>query len=107
MLLARVQTTEVLVLSLIAYGLTGKLALDPVVVAWVADRVALTEPQAMGAVMGVFSFCGMSSAVVAPLVSGWIKDTTGSLEGALYLAAGLVVAGMIFAAMARDGIRDA
>ena len=96
------QSVEALVIALVAYGVTGKLALDPIVVAWLADRVSVTEPQAMGSVLGVFSFAGMSSAVVAPLVSGWIKDTTGSLEGALYLAAGLVLAGMVFAALARD-----
>ena len=101
-LVAGAGSPEVLMLALVAYGLTGKLALDPVSVSWVADRVSSTRPQAMGAVMGMFSFSGMSSAVVAPLVAGWIKDSTGSLQGALYLAAGVVLAGMVFAALAGE-----
>ena len=101
-LVASSQSLEMLLLALLAYGLTGKLALDPVSVSWVADRVSSTQPQALGAVMGLFSFSGMSSAVAAPLVSGLIKDSTGSLQGALYLAAGLVLAGMVFAALARE-----
>jgi MFS family permease len=105
LLLSRVQTLEALVIALVAYGLTGKLALDPVTVAWLGDRVAATEPQAIGAVMGVFSFSGMSSAVVAPLISGWVKDTTGSLEGALVLAAALVLVGTVFAALAGEASR--
>ena len=56
----------------------------------------------MGAVIGVFSYSGKFSAAVAPLVSGRIKDTTGSLQGALYLPAGWVVVGMLFVALATE-----
>ncbi|RLB33273.1 MAG: MFS transporter, partial [Deltaproteobacteria bacterium] len=34
---------------------------------------------------------GFLSAWVAPWVTGWIKDTTGSFSAGLYLASGLLV----------------
>lgn len=100
--LALVGSVESMVAALVIYGLVGKLALDPVILAWVGDRVLATQPQAMGAAVGVFSFSAMSSAVIAPLLSGWLKDMTGSLVTAFYLGAGIVLAGVLFGVIARE-----
>lgn len=101
--LALVGSVESMVAALVIYGLVGKLALDPVILSWVGDRVLATQPQAMGAAVGIFSFSAMSSAVIAPVVSGWLKDMTGSLVAAFYLGAGIVLAGVFFAVVAREG----
>jgi MFS family permease len=92
--LATVRSHVALILVLLAYGLTGKLAQDPVQIAWLTDHALASKPQALGAAIGVYSFSAMSSSVVAPLVSGWIKDQTGSLDGAFYLGALIVLAGV-------------
>ncbi len=101
-LLASARSIPALVLALLIYGLAGKLAIDPVLVSWVGDRATVTGPHSMGIAMGLFSFSGMSAAVVAPLVNGWIKDATGSLEGGLYLSAAVVLAGVAFTLTARE-----
>lgn len=56
----------------------------------------------MGSAMGVYSFAGMLSAILAPVISGWIKDVTGSLVAAFYLAAVLVLAGAAAMVVARE-----
>ena len=43
--------------------------------------------------MGIFNFSGMMSAVVAPIITGFIKDVTGSLVAAYYVAAAISVLG--------------
>ena len=49
--------------------------------------------------MGAMNTVGISSAFVAPLVSGWISDLAGSLAWAFYVGAIAVFVGM-FAALA-------
>ena len=95
-LLAFVHSLPALIVALIAYGLFGKFAWDPIAIAWTGDHAARLSNEAMGAAVGVFNFAGMSSAVVAPLVSGIIRDLTGSLEGAFYLGAAVVLLGTLF-----------
>ncbi len=98
--MAWVTSLPMLALVLVGYGLLGKLAWDPVVTAWIADRVAVIEPQAMGAAMGLFSLIAVASAVVTPVLSGLIRDLTGSLAGAFYLAAAITLLGAVLAALA-------
>jgi MFS family permease len=100
--LARVRSPAALILVLVGYGLVGKLAQDPVQIAWLTDHALASKPQALGAAIGVYSFSAMSSSVVAPLVSGWIKDQTGSLEGAFYLGTLIVLAGVALAWLTAD-----
>ena len=56
----------------------------------------------MGSAMGVYSFAGILSAILAAVISGWIKDVTGSLVAAFYLAAVLVLAGAAAMVAARE-----
>lgn len=94
--LAHVQTKAGLILVLLSYGLFGKLAWEPVAIAWVGDRVSATKPEAMGTAIGVFSFVSVLSAVVAPVITGWIKDLTGSLVGGFYIGAMIAFCGFFF-----------
>jgi MFS family permease len=81
-----------MLLILLAYGLVGKLAWDPVGIAWLGDYVGRSRPEAVGAAVALFSFTSVLSAVIGPPLTGWIKDMTGSLAGGFYLAAGLAMA---------------
>ncbi len=96
-LLGFIHSLHALLAALAAYGLCGKFAWDPIAIAWTGDHAA-ESPATMGAAVGIFNFSGMSSAVVAPLVSGLIRDLTGSLEGAFTLGALVVLAGTLFVA---------
>ncbi|MGI6603663.1 MAG: MFS transporter [bacterium] len=100
--LAYVRSLTALVVLLIIYGLIGRTVSDTIVISWFGDHIARKVPQALGAAVGVFNLVGMSSAIVAPLVSGLVKDLTGSLTGAFYLGAAVVLVGMGFATLARE-----
>ncbi len=68
------------------YGLTGKLVVDPLLVALVADA---TPREAYGRAFGVLNFSGTLSMALAPAVTGWLADLTGTFLAGFYLAAGL------------------
>ena len=95
-----------MLLALLAYGLVGKLAWDPLAIAWLGDYAARQRPQAVGTAVALFSFSSVVSAVVAPPVTGWIKDVTGSLAGGFYLAAAVVLAAFVLSLGPADGRRD-
>ena len=103
-LVATVRTVEALVAALLLYGLVGKLAWDPIAIAWVGDIASRGKPDAVGSAIGVFSTCAISAAVVGPVLSGWIRDVTGSLEGAFYLGAGVVACGFLFALVPEETV---
>ncbi len=96
-LMAYVHSQTLLLAALVIYGLVGKLAWEPVISAWVGDYAVRFHRDAMGAVIGVFNFFGMSSAIVAPIISGLIRDWTGSLLYAFYVGAALIMLGFILA----------
>jgi MFS family permease len=101
--LPRAQTRGGMILALLAYGLVGKLAWDPVSVAWLGDYVSRARPEAVGAAVGLFSFTGVLSAVIGPPLTGWIRDLTGSLAGGFYLAAGVALAGFCLSVGLAEG----
>jgi MFS family permease len=103
-LVASARSSEVLILALVCYGLVGKLAWDPIAIAWVGDLAARGKADAIGSAIGVFSFCAISAAVIGPVLSGWIRDVTGSLEGALYLGAVVVGCGFLFALVPEETV---
>jgi MFS family permease len=90
-----VRSQAMLLLVLVAYGLVGKLAWDPVMFAWAGDRVTAAHATTVAGCMGIFGFVIMMGAFVAPIVTGWIRDLTGSLAGGFYLAGALVLAGTL------------
>ena len=56
------QSDAAMMFALIVYGLTGKLALDPVLVAFVADNA---PKEAYSTAFGLYNFIGMSSSILA------------------------------------------
>jgi MFS family permease len=93
--LPQVQSRTGMLLALMAYGVVGKLAWDPLAISWLGDYVARYRPEAVGTAVALFSFISVLSAVVGPPLTGWIKDVTGSLAGGFYVAAGLTLGGFV------------
>jgi MFS family permease len=79
------------------YGVTGKLVVDPLIVALVADA---TPRENYGSAFGILNFAGTISTVLAPALTGYIADLTGTFTAAFLLAAVLQgVAALCVAAM--------
>ncbi|MBT2760564.1 MFS transporter [Paenibacillus sp. ISL-20] len=88
-----IQSNELLMLFLIMYGFFGKLAVDPIMISYVAD---IAPKQGYSTTFGVFNFFGMMSSVIAPFVTGLISDATGSKVLGFYLAIGIIIVGTVF-----------
>ncbi|WP_025121609.1 MULTISPECIES: MFS transporter [unclassified Serratia (in: enterobacteria)] len=81
-----------LLISLILYGLLGKLAVDPIMISFVADNA---PKKGYGTSFGVFNFFGMSSSVIAPFLTGVISDSTGSKVMGFYISAAILLIGTV------------
>ncbi|SPF49948.1 Major facilitator superfamily MFS_1 (fragment) [Candidatus Desulfosporosinus infrequens] len=88
-----VPDTTSLVVVLLLYGFLGKMAVDPVLISHVSDQA---DKKTMATTLGTFNFFGMSSSVVAPALTGYIIDRTGSGVWGFYLGAILLIVGTIF-----------
>ena len=95
-----------MLLALMAYGLVGKLAWDPLAISWLGDYVSRHRPEAVGTAVALFSFTSVLSAVIGPPLTGWVKDATGSLAGGFYLAAALALVAYILAMGVQDAGRE-
>jgi MFS family permease len=105
--LPQVQSRTGMLLALMAYGVVGKLAWDPLAISWLGDYVARYRPEAVGTAVALFSFISVLSAVVGPPLTGWIKDVTGSLAGGFYVAAGLTLGGFVLSLGPADHTTEA
>lgn len=94
-----VKSYPLLMAALVLYGLTGKLALDPVLVAFVADNA---PKEGYSTAFGLYNFVGMSSSIVAPYITGWLADATGSLDSGFYLSAALLLVGLLVFSTAKE-----
>ena len=77
------------------FGMLSNTAFVPSMLAWSADIVEQRHPGLTGASVGIFNGSIMLSAVVAPVVSGFLRDQTGSLGPALTAASLLMLAGTL------------
>ena len=78
---------------LVLFGMLSNTAFVPSMIAWSADIVEKRHPGLTGVSVGIFNGSIMFSAVVAPVVSGFLRDQTGSLGAAMMAAAFLMLAG--------------
>lgn len=95
-----VRPVPLLMLCLALYGLTGKQAVDPLIVPHVTDLSA-GGPLSTG--LGVFNFFGMSASVLAPFLTGLFTDLLGSRVFGFYLAAALLCASTLVFYLANRG----
>jgi len=77
-----------IVLSLMCFGFCTNTAVIPVCTVWISRIAALRYPGKTMGTIGFYNCVVVSSAIVAPVLSGFIRDLTGTLSGAIYLAAG-------------------
>jgi len=90
-----IHSEAMLLVVLVVYAMVGKLAWDPVVYSWAGDRVTSVHGTTVAGCMGIFASVALSSAFVSPVVTGWIRDQTGSLAGGFYLAGAMTVLGSL------------
>ena len=95
LLLSQVENHYVLIGLLALFGMLSNTAFVPSMLAWSADIVEQRHPGLTGASVGIFNGSIMLSAVVAPVVSGFLRDQTGSLGPALTAASLLMLAGTL------------
>lgn len=91
-LLMTTNSQELMIASLVCYGLFGKLATDPLLIALVADNAPRNQ---LSTAFGIFNFVGMCSAIVAPYATGWLRDISGSWNSGFYVSVGLLIIGVI------------
>ena len=85
-----------IVVGLLVFGAFSNSAFSPIMVAWTGDIVAARYPGMMGAAVGVYNSVIMLAAILAPTISGMIKDMAGSLSVAFLLGSTVMAAGMVF-----------
>ena len=77
------------------FGMFSNSAFSPVMVAWIGDIVNRRYPGRMGAAVGIFNCTIMTAAIVAPIVSGYLRDATGSLAPAIAAGSCIMAAGTV------------
>lgn len=98
--IAFVTNRTLLITVLILYGLTGKLALDPIMVTFVTKHAPRA---ALGTTLSAYNFIGMSGSILAPYVTGYLADTSGSMQVGFYLSCVLLIIGLIlFVLLAKE-----
>lgn len=95
LLLSLMEGYYVLIGLLVLFGMLSNTAFVPSMLAWSADIVEKRHPGLTGASVGIFNASIMLSAVVAPVVSGFLRDQTGSLGPALTAASLLMLGGTL------------
>ncbi|MGB9868080.1 MAG: MFS transporter [Bacillota bacterium] len=83
-----------LILGLVLYGVTGKLVVDPLIVAYMADAVPKSR---YATAFGVLNFASALGTVASPAITGRMADLFGNFTAAFYLAMALQVLAWGFA----------
>ncbi|MDR1935788.1 MAG: MFS transporter [Candidatus Accumulibacter sp.] len=86
-------SSALLLLGLLLYGLTGKLAVDPMLVSLVTEN---SPRRRLATHLTTFNFCGMCASVAAPLLTGLISDQFHSKIGGFYLSVFLLAVCTVF-----------
>jgi len=86
------QSIIVMFVALVAYGIFGKLALDPMLIAAVSENA---DPEVYGVAYSMYNMIGMISSVIAPWFTGLLADITGSMASGFYSAVIVLGVGLI------------
>ncbi|HEM3666494.1 TPA: MFS transporter [Streptococcus suis] len=99
-LIANVTDKTAFYAVLVLYGITGKLALDPILISYVN---AYAPKGSLSTTLSAYNFIGMSGSILAPYVTGYLADKVGSMQIGFYLASVLLGIGLLqFALIAKD-----
>lgn len=92
------------VVALVLYGFFGKLATDPLLI----SLCGINSPKEITATaFGMFNFIGMSSAILAPYVTGFLVDATGAWSSGFYLTIGLLAIAFVAATQLKETPEEA
>jgi len=91
--LSQVTGTAAIVAVLLVFGMFSNASLTSIMAAWTGDIVSRRYPGLMGAAVAVYNCVIMSAAIVAPTVSGVLRDMTGSLVPAMLAGSAVMLAG--------------
>ncbi len=80
-----------LMVTLIIYGVTGKMAIDPLLL-YTVKKYA--NQQQLATTFGVYNFFGMLGSILAPVITGWFMDMTGDMWPGFLVAALLLMVGL-------------
>ncbi|GAB6110166.1 MFS transporter [Fusibacter bizertensis] len=101
--IAFITSKPLLIVFLVLYGLTGKLAMDPIIVAFVAKNA---PKGSLGTTLSAYNFVGMSGAILAPYITGFLADKFGSMQIGFYFAVVLLIIGLIaFGTVKEDKVK--
>jgi len=93
MLIVAAPVPGLLLAGLVLYGLTGKLAVEPMMLSHVIEGA---PAQRLGMYLATFNFFGMSASVLAPLITGLISDTLHSKTLAFFIPVALLLGSILF-----------
>ncbi|HEY9746592.1 MAG TPA: MFS transporter, partial [Oculatellaceae cyanobacterium] len=94
-------SAALLVLALILYGVTGKLAFDPILTAAVAEN---SPPHAHGLFLGSFNFAACLAMVIAPSVTGLIAEKSGRFDVSFFMAGAFHLLALLALVQARGSL---
>ncbi|MFC5603681.1 MFS transporter [Sporosarcina koreensis] len=95
-----VHSTALLITALLVYGLFGKIALDPLLIASVSENV---RQSAYGIAFSLYNFIGMISSIIAPWFVGFLADKTGSMTAGFYSAVIVLAVGFVLMMFFKEG----
>lgn len=92
--LVLVQEWDLLIAALVAYGLFGKLACDPIILTLISDAAPKDK---LSSVYGIYNCIAMLGAILSPYITGWLRDSTNTWNSGFYFAAGMLAVGWLAA----------
>jgi MFS family permease len=81
---------SLMIVGLVVYGLVGKLALDPILISFIAKN---TPRHMYARAFSFFNFAGVLSSVFAPYITGYFAEVTGKIETGFYISGVLLLIG--------------
>lgn len=91
---------SLMIVGLVIYGLVGKLALDPILISFIAE---ITPSHMYSRAFSFFNFAGMLSSIFAPYLTGYLADATGNIEFGFYLSGVLLLIGGVLFMFTKHG----
>lgn len=86
-----VNSYPVLIIALLAYGFTGKMSIDPILLYTVNKNAKSNQ---LSTTLGLYNFFGMIASILAPYLTGVFIDLTGSMVVGFYFSAILLIIGL-------------
>jgi len=93
--LTKVSSPAAVIIVFLVFGFTANSAFAPIMVSWLGDLLDKRYPGYIGAVAGIHNCAIMTSAIIAPIISGFLRDETGSLISAIIFSSLLMLAGTV------------